>query len=175
MLKKGIIQIYTGNGKGKTTAALGLVLRALGSNFKVALVQFLKHRDNVGEIQEIQKKFPEVIVHQFGTGNFVTKNNVSDADRKSALEGLNKAKELIQSNQFDLIVLDEINVVTYFGIIDPTDVLELIQNKPENLELVLTGRYASKEIINVADLVTEMKEIKHPYNNGFQARKGIEY
>ena len=174
-MKKGITQIYTGNGKGKTTAALGLMLRAVGNDFKVAMVQFLKGNTDSGEIKLIEERFPEIEAYQFGTDHFITKNNIKEEDRKEAENGFLKVKELIESNEFDLIVLDEINVAMYFGIIDEKEVIELIQNKPENLELVLTGRYAPKEIINLAELVTEMKDIKHPYNNGFQARKGIEF
>jgi len=173
--KKRITQIDTGNGKGKTTAALGLILRALGSGFKVAMVQFLKAHSDSGEIQLIKERFPEIEIHQFGTERFITKNNFHEEDIKEAKNGLEKAKELIISKEFDLIVLDEINVVIYFGMIDEKEIAELIKNKPSNLELVLTGRYAPKEIIDLAELVTEMKDIKHPYNNGLQARKGIEY
>lgn len=173
--KKSITQIYTGNGKGKTTAALGLMLRAVGSDLKVAMVQFLKGNKDSGEIKLIEERFPEIEAYQFGTDRFITKNNVQEEDRRKAENGFLKAKELITSEEFDLIVLDEINVAIYFGIIDKKEIIELIKNKPQNLELVLTGRYAPKEITDLAKLVTEMKDIKHPYNNGLQARKGIEY
>ncbi len=175
MLNKGIIQIYTGNGKGKTTAALGLILRALGSGFKVALVQFLKNRQDTGEFKMITEKFPEVEIYQFGTGKFVTKSAIEKEDMAEARNGLIKAKNLIESEKFDLIVLDEINVACFFKLLDVSEIVKLVKSKPENLELVLTGRYAPKELVEIAELVTEMRDVKHPYNNGFQARKGIEY
>ncbi len=174
-MNKGIIQIYTGNGKGKTTAALGLILRALGSGFKVALIQFLKNRQDTGEFKMITKKFPEIEIYQFGTGKFITKSAITQEDREQAKNGLIKAKNLIESGKFDLIVLDEINVACFFKLLDVPEVVKLVKSKPENLELVLTGRYTPKELIEIAELVTEMKDIKHPYHNGFQARKGIEY
>lgn len=174
-MKKGITQIYTGNGKGKTTAALGLSLRAIGSGLKVAIIQFLKNNAEPGEIKIIKNKFPEVEIFRCGGQDFITKNNISKEDIQEAEKGLNKTKKLVESKKFDLIILDEINVALFFKLLDCKEIDKMIENKPKKLELVLTGRYAPKEIIELADLVTEMKDIKHPYNNGVQAREGIEF
>ncbi len=173
-LKKGLIQVYTGNGKGKTTAALGLALRALGHGYRVCMVQFMKGGVRYGEI-EIAKKLDNFEVKSFGRPEFVDKNNPEEIDIKLAHEALNYASEIIKSRKCDIVILDEINVALEWKLIKLSDVLDILKSKPEDVEIILTGRYAPKEIINLADLVTEMKEIKHPYQKGVKAREGIEF
>ena len=168
-----MLQIYTGNGKGKTTASLGLGLRAVGAGKKVLLIQFLKD----GKSSEIKviKKLKNFDVKTFGKKGFVSKNNLLKEDFNLAMQGFNFAQKAIESKKYDLIILDEMNMVNYFGLIKIEDILELIKKVPKKTELVLTGRKASKKIIQLADLVTEMKEIKHYYIKNIKARKGIEF
>ena len=172
-MEKGYIHVYTGPGKGKTTAALGLGLRAVGAGFKVHMVQFMKGR-RYSEIDAIEK-IPNFSISQHGRDEFVNKQNPEQIDIDLAQEGFKFAKEIVQSGKYDMIILDEINVVMDFNLISLEDILKLIEEKPEKLELVLTGRYAHPEIVKIADLVTEMLEIKHPYQNGIQARKGVDF
>ncbi|MFH1598409.1 MAG: cob(I)yrinic acid a,c-diamide adenosyltransferase [Patescibacteria group bacterium] len=171
-MKKGLVHIYTGNGKGKTTAALGLALRALGHKQKVCLIQFMK-KGSYGELRSLQK-LQGITIRQFGTSQLIKKGKVTDRDKKEAAAALRFAAKTI-SQKFDLVILDEIIVAIHFGLIEEPKVLELIKEKPKTLELVLTGRKVSAKIISTADLVTEMKEIKHYYRQGVTARKGIEY
>lgn len=171
-IEKGLVQVYTGDGKGKTTASLGLAFRALGHNFKIYVIQFMKGKINYGELLSAEK-IPNITIKQFGRPDFVNKKNPAQVDIEFAKKALEHAQ--LKINEVDILILDEINVALDYKLIKLEDVLELIKNKPNNLELVLTGRYAPKEILEIADLVTEMKEIKHPYQNGIQARKGIEY
>ncbi|WP_319480055.1 cob(I)yrinic acid a,c-diamide adenosyltransferase [uncultured Draconibacterium sp.] len=170
---KGYVQIYTGNGKGKTTAALGLALRACGADKKVFIAQFVKGK-TYSEIKAIQNYLPKVDLKQYGRGCFIVKEP-SNADIKAAQQGLNEIKKLIQSERYDLVILDEIFIALHYKLISVEAVIELVTNKPASLELVLTGRYAPDEIIELADLVTEMKEVKHYYPKGVPARKGIEF
>ncbi|MCD6503465.1 MAG: cob(I)yrinic acid a,c-diamide adenosyltransferase [Thermoplasmata archaeon] len=172
MLSKGYVHVYTGDGKGKTTAAFGLAMRAAGHGLKVAVVQFMKGIE-YGEIKSARKLGIEV--YQFGTKEFVDPKEPRDIDVKLAKEALEKAKELIFSGNYDLVILDEVNVAMSFGLVDVKDVLNIIENKPENVEIVLTGRYAPEEIIKKSDLVTEMREVKHYFMKGVIARKGIEF
>jgi cob(I)alamin adenosyltransferase len=171
MLKKGFVQVYTGNGKGKTTAALGLSLRAAAHGNKVFIGQFLKGVE-YGELQITEFTNGLVDIEQFGTPSLVHK--ISDKDVELAQNGLEVCKDKISSLNYSVVILDEINVAVYFKLIKEDDVISLIKGKPDNVELVLTGRYASKGIIDIADLVTEMKEIKHYYSEGIEAREGIE-
>jgi len=178
----GLIQVYTGGGKGKTTAALGLALRALGWGKRVLIIQFLK-KQTTGEL--LFSRFPEFKAHQFresamvieqyGTKDFVDPKNLRPIDFEKARKGWGKAKLEVRSGRWDLVILDEINVAVKFGLIKVEEVLALIKNKPPTLDLVLTGRWADKKIIEAADLVTEFKEIKHPYKKGEKARQGIDY
>lgn len=172
-MKAGLIHVYTGPGKGKTTAALGLGLRAVGNGFKVHMVQFMKGR-RYSEIDGIEhlKKFS---VSQHGRDEFVNKEKPEQIDIDMAQEGFQYAKKIIKSNQYDIIILDEINVAVDFKLINLQDVLNLMDNKPDKLELILTGRYAHPDMIKKADLVTEMLEIKHPYQKGILSRKGIDF
>ncbi len=167
----GFVHIYTGNGKGKTTAAFGLAIRAAGNGYKTFIGQFLKGV-KYGEL-EIEK-FTEglVKVKQFGKPSFV--HEITEEDKKLAQKGFDECKKAIFSGDYNIVILDEINVALYFKLIELNKVIELIKNKPENVEIVLTGRYAPKELIELADLVTEMKEIKHYYQKGIEAREGIE-
>ncbi|HHH80214.1 MAG TPA: cob(I)yrinic acid a,c-diamide adenosyltransferase [Thermoplasmatales archaeon] len=172
-LKKGYIHIYTGNGKGKTTAALGLGLRAAGAGLKVYMIQFMKGR-RYSEIDAVEQLQNFTIV-QFGRDEFVSKENPEQIDVDLAQKGLKHAEEIIKKGEYDLVILDEINVAIDFNLVALKDVLKLVEEKPEKVELVLTGRYASPELVKHADLVTEMLEIKHPFQKGVLARKGIDY
>lgn len=171
--KRGLVFVYTGNGKGKTTAALGLALRALGYGHKVLMVQFMKSGDS-GELRAASY-LPNLTLYQSGQNCFVTKNKPQPLDLELAQQGLEVARKAIYARQYDLIILDEINVALDFKLIPLEDVLDLIKNKPAALNLGLTGRYAPREIIARADLVTEMKEIKHPFTQGISAREGFDF
>ena len=173
-LEKGLVQVYTGNGKGKTTAAFGLALRAIGRGLKVYIIQFIKGGFDYGELYVVDK-LPNLKLKAFGRGKFVTQKPAEKVDVEFAEKAIALAEEVVKSGEYDIVILDEINVALNLKLIKTEKVLELIKNKPKHVELVLTGRYAPDEIIEVADLVTEMKEVKHPFNKGFQARKGIEY
>jgi len=173
-LEKGLVQVYTGNGKGKTTAAFGLALRAVGRGLKVYIIQFIKGGFDYGELYVVDK-LPNLKLKAFGRGKFVTEKPAGKEDVELAEEALALAEEVVKNGEYDIVILDEINVALNLKLIKTEKVLKLIKNKPKHVELILTGRYAPNEIIEAADLVTEMKEVKHPYNKGFQARKGIEY
>jgi len=168
----GYVQVYTGDGKGKTTAALGLALRASGAGLKVFIGQFAKGQE-YSEIKILREKFDNIIVRQYGRDCFIV-NAPKQEDIDLARAGLAEVREAILSGAYDLVILDEINIAIYFKLFGVEDVLELIREKPEQVELVLTGRKADPQIIAAADLVTEMKEIKHYYQKGVAARTGIE-
>jgi len=172
-LKKGYIHVYTGPGKGKTTAALGLGLRAAGAGLKVHMIQFMKGRryselDAVGNLKNFT-------ISQFGRDEFVNKEKPEQIDIDLAQKGFTHAKNVIKKEVYDMIILDEINVAVDYSLIDIHDVLKLLDEKPEKLEIILTGRYAHPEVSRYADYVTEMLEIKHPYQKGVEARKGIDF
>jgi len=173
-LKEGLVQVYTGNGKGKTSAAFGLALRAIGRGLKVYIIQFIKGGFDYGELYIIDK-LPNLKLKAFGQGKFVTQFPPSKKDVKIAKEALELAKKIVKSGEYDIVILDEVNVAMSLRLIKTEEVINLIKEKPEHVELVLTGRYAPKEIIDIADLVTEMKEIKHPFQKGIPPRKGIEF
>jgi cob(I)alamin adenosyltransferase len=169
---KGYVQVYTGDGKGKTTAAIGLAVRAAGAGMKVYIAQFIKLGD-YSEIKALGKFTGLITVEQFGLGRFI-KGKPSEEDIEAAKRGIEKVKSLMRSSGFDIIILDEANSAVKCGLISAMEILDLISLKPENMELVITGRDASPEIIEKADLVTEMKEIKHYFRKGVRAREGIE-
>lgn len=173
-LEKGLVQVYTGNGKGKTTAAFGLALRAIGRGLKVYIIQFIKGGFDYGELYTIDR-LPNLKLKAFGRGKFVTEKPARNEDVKLAEEALTLAEEVVKSGEYDIVILDEINVALSLKLIDSAKVVELVKKKPKHVELVLTGRNAPNEILEIADLVTEMKEIKHPFAKGCKARKGIEY
>ena len=172
-MKKGYVQIYTGNGKGKTTAALGLITRAVGSNFKVFFCQFLKGRD-YGELHTLEKV--ETVTHvRYGRGVFIkSKEFVTDEDIKLMREGYETLKNALLSADYDIVIADEILGTLRYDLISVEEIKFLIKNKPETTELVLTGRNAPNELIELADLVTEMKEDHHYFQKRVMARKGIE-
>jgi cob(I)alamin adenosyltransferase len=173
-MEKGLIQVYTGNGKGKTTAALGLALRAIGHGFRVLVIQFMKGNINYGELESAKKLSPYLVIKQMGRETFVSKNNPDPVDIKLAQEGFSFAKKAIENKEYDIVILDEINMAIDYGLIPLADLLNLLDTKPVEVELILTGREAKPEILERADLVTEMVERKHYYKKGIRARKGIE-
>jgi len=173
-LEQGLVQVYTGDGKGKTSAAFGLALRAVGRGLKVYVIQFIKGGFDYGELY-IVDKLPNLTLKTFGRGKFVMEKSPRKEDIKLAQEALSLAEEVTKSGEYDIVILDEINVALNLKLIKIQRILELIKNRSKHTELVLTGRHAPDEIIKTADLVTEMKEIKHPFTKGLQARKGIEY
>jgi cob(I)alamin adenosyltransferase len=173
-LEKGLVQVYTGNGKGKTSAAFGLALRAIGRGLRVYIIQFIKGGFDYGELHIISK-LPNLTLKTYGRGKFVTTKPPEEKDIALAKEAIELAKEIIQNGNHDIVILDEINVALDLKLIELEEVLKLIRIRPRNVELVLTGRNVPTEIIEVADLVTEMKEVKHPFNKGLQARRGIEF
>ncbi|NJE85335.1 cob(I)yrinic acid a,c-diamide adenosyltransferase [Thermococcus sp. CX2] len=170
--KLGLVHIYTGNGKGKTTAAFGLAVRMLGSGGRVIILQFMKAPGVYGE----QKKIAEcgAVIESFGLPKFVHGKPEPD-DIEAAKKALQRAKEVISSGEWDLVILDELCVALGFGMLDVEEVRELIKSKAPHTELVLTGRYCPEELFELADYVTEMREIKHPYQEGILARRGVEY
>ena len=172
-LEKGLIHIYTGNGKGKTTSAIGLGVRATGNGLKVYMIQFMKGR-RYSEIDALEV-IPNFTVFQSGRDEFVSKENPEKIDIDLAREGFEHAKKIINAGKHDLVILDEINVAVDFNLIPLEDVLKLLDEKPGKVELVLTGRYANPELVRMADLVSEILEIKHPYQEGVQSRKGIDW
>lgn len=171
---KGIVLVYTGNGKGKTTAAMGQALRALGHGFKVLVIQFMKGK-KYGEVLCAEKLLPNLKIIPCGLDSFVMKDNPAPVDIELARQGLKLAKEAIASGEYQMVILDEINVALDFKLIPLEEVLDLIRNKPDEIDLVLTGRYAPQEIIDLADTVSEVKEIKHHYSQGVKERAGIEF
>ncbi|UCE40620.1 MAG: cob(I)yrinic acid a,c-diamide adenosyltransferase [Candidatus Aminicenantes bacterium] len=171
---KGYIQVYTGNGKGKTTAALGLALRAAGYGLKTYFGQFLKGQD-YGELSGIQKLSSLITIEQFGRKGFIHVTEKPDKeDIERAQHGLQKCTKMMKSQKYHIIVLDEINVAVHFNLFSEKEIHDFLDEKPEGIEVILTGRYAPESLIERANLVTEMKEIKHYYKKGIQARPGIE-
>ena len=172
---QGLVQVFTGEGKGKTTSALGTVLRAAGHGFKISVIFFIKGNSSQGEYKTLAS-LPDVKIASFGLRQFIHKNNVINPEEKAeAQAALAAAREDVMSGKFDLVVLDEINMAVYFKLLEADEVLQFIKDKPPDVELILTGRKADKKIIAAADLVTEMVKIKHPYDKGIKARKGIEF
>jgi cob(I)alamin adenosyltransferase len=171
-MRKGYIQVYTGTGKGKTTAALGLALRAAGAGLRVYIIQFIKKR-RCSEHRALERFQDLVTIKQFGEG-FILRRKANSSDINAACEGLEEVKRVIRSGSSDLLILDEANIAVSRGLISRNDLLEVMEMKPRNMELVITGRYADQEIVEKADLVTEMQEVKHYAQKGVKARRGIE-
>jgi len=171
-LKKGLVQIYTGNGKGKTTAAIGLALRAEGAGLKVYMCQFIKS-NTYSEIKAL-RKIRNIKVEQYGRGCFI-KGKPKKIDIDCAEKGLAMVRKNINSGKYSLVIMDEVNIALRLGLIKVKDLIDIIKKKPPFVELVLTGRYCPVSLFKHAHLVTEMKEIKHPFKKGIKARIGIEY
>lgn len=175
MMKKGYVHVYTGQGKGKTTAALGLCMRAAGQGLSCYIIQFMKGDIAYGELKFAERLLPFITIRQMGRPSFVDRNNPDPIDVQMAQDALRHAEEVVISGQYDVVVLDEVNVAVDFGLIDVKKVLDLIRKKPDAVELVLTGRDAKPDVMAVADLVTEMLKIKHYFDSGVAARDGIEH
>jgi len=174
ILPRGYIQVYTGSGKGKTTAALGLALRAAGHGFRTYIGQFLKGQE-YGELKALKKCADLVTLEQFGRTGFIhVSKDPDEEDIRKAQKGLKKCLHAMLSQDFQIIILDEVNVAVDFGLISEQDILDFLDQKPAGIEVILTGRFAPDSILEKADLITEMKEIKHYYTSGIKARNGIE-
>ncbi len=175
----GYIQIYTGNGKGKTTASLGLAMRALGRKWKVLLVMFTKGGDNYGELVSFRNLSKDISnnlkIVQAGLDRIVYSHNKSNEDEIEIKKGWELAKKAIKGNKYQLIILDEINIAIDLGIIDIDEVVEVLKNKPKAMEIVLTGRNANEKVIEIAHLVSKIEPVKHYWDTGIIARKGIEF
>ena len=193
-LKEGLVQVYTGSGKGKTTAALGLALRALGHGFQVKIIQFLKGSSYAGEFLAAQRLFPQLSFTQFGRGCpysalirqgqrecsgcgecFIKNRKPLPEDYQMAAIAMAEAEQAITGDRWDVVILDEIGNAFRYGLVEPDAVVSLIEKKPPTVELVLTGRGMPRQVIDAADLVTEMQAVKHPWEKGIRSRRGIEY
>jgi cob(I)alamin adenosyltransferase len=173
-LERGLIQVYTGNGKGKTTAALGLALRAIGHGLRVCMIQFIKGGGAYGEHHAAALLAPLLTIIQTGRDGWIHRDRLDPEDIRIALGTLELARQAVHGGAYDLVILDEINGAAWFGLIEPADILALMASKPATVELVLTGRGADAQVLAAADLVTEMHEVKHYYTAGVPARIGIE-
>ncbi|RPJ31727.1 MAG: cob(I)yrinic acid a,c-diamide adenosyltransferase [Nitrosopumilales archaeon] len=173
----GIVIVYTGNGKGKTTASLGVALRAIGHGLRVCMVQFIKGEWHYGELNSIKKLEPdfELIVAGKGFIGIIDDDHAFEEHIRAAKTALDIVEQKISLDTFDIIILDEINYALHLGVLQLADVMRILQNRPKHLSLILTGNHACEEIITLADLVTEMKEIKHPYKKGIKAKRGIDF
>lgn len=173
-LEKGYVQVYTGDGKGKTTAAMGLIVRALGAGLKVLFIQFMKGSE-YSEITFLRNvsSAGQLEIRQYGTGSFII-GKADNEQIEAGAKGLREAAAALQSGQYDLIVLDEANMAVYFGLFSVDDLIKAIQNRAPGVEVIITGRRADPKLIDIADLVTEMREVKHYYTQGVKARRGIE-
>jgi cob(I)alamin adenosyltransferase len=172
-MRKGYIQVYTGNGKGKTTAALGLAIRAAGAGHRVYFAQFIK-KTKCSEHNALERFADLITLRQFGTG-FIRGGKTTKAQVEAAKHGFEEVDDALSSSLYDVVILDEINVAVHYGLVDVKDVLGMLATKPSHVEIILTGRYADQQIIEKADLITEMKEIRHYMHKGIKARKGIEF
>ena len=177
MSKNGLTIVYTGKGKGKTTAALGIALRATGYKKKICMIQFIKGSWHYGEMESSKRLEPEFEMVAIGKGfvGIIDDKSPKEDHQKIAKEAIRISNEKIQSGKYDIVILDEINYAVNLNLISLDNVLDLIKSKPENVDLVLTGNYAKEEVIEAADLVTEMKEIKHPFQKGIKAKEGIDF
>ena len=171
---RGQVHVYTGNGKGKTTAAFGVVLRAVGAGKKVFVAQFVKDME-YGEVKAVRKYLsPLVEVKLYGRGCFISRNPDQE-DKYLAAAALEEVGRIMASGSYDLVVLDEANIATYFGLITPQSLVEAVKAKADATEVIITGRYASQEVLDMADLVTDMTEVRHYYANGIPSRSGIDH
>lgn len=172
--KEGQVQIFTGEGKGKTSAALGTIVRALGQDLKICVIVFMKGKYPYSEWTFLSQ-FPGVKIERFGTNKFTNKENPDPEAKEEAGKAMAAAEKALLSGKYNLVVLDEINLASAWNLIAVDDVVKLIEKRPASLELILTGRYADDRLIELADLVTECRKIKHPYDEGIKARKGLDY
>ena len=170
---KGLIQVYTGGGKGKTTAALGQALRVAGRDMKVLVIQFMKKWD-YGELHSV-KLIPNITLKTYGTKEFVYKGKAKKIDYEEAEKAFSFGIEEMKKGNYDMVIFDELNMALYYELLNLDEVVKKIKEKPQNVEIIITGREAPQAIIEMADLVTEMREIKHPYQKGVEARRGIEF
>ncbi|MDE1766155.1 MAG: cob(I)yrinic acid a,c-diamide adenosyltransferase [Thaumarchaeota archaeon] len=177
MEKDGLVIVYTGKGKGKTTAALGMALRALGYDYKVCMIQFIKGSWHYGEMTSSKRLEPEFELTAVGKGfvGIMDDRSPIEDHKKIAEEALVIAKEKIASQKYNIVILDEINYAVNLGLVKLDDVLKLIRDRPARVNLVLTGNHVRDEVVEIADLVTEMREIKHPFKSGIRAKKGIDF
>ena len=173
MAERGTVQLYTGNGKGKTTASLGAAIRAAGHGKRVLMIQFMKGR-LYGELSAAEK-IEGFTIEQYGRDEFVDPENPEQIDIELAAKGWARALEAVSDETLDILILDEINVAVSFGLIELDQIVRFVKDRPPRLELILTGRYAPDELVELADTVTEMREIKHHYQKGVEARRGIEF
>nr|MDO8133696.1 cob(I)yrinic acid a,c-diamide adenosyltransferase [Candidatus Njordarchaeum guaymaensis] len=173
-METGLVHVLTGDGPGKTTSALGIALRAIGHGYNVYMVMFVKGKPNYGEILA-SRMLPGFTIIYSGREQFLDRKNPDKVDVELAQKSLEHAKEVIMSERYDVVILDEINVAIDYGLVRLKDIIQLIKEKPKKVELILTGRRARKELLEYADYVTEMQEIKHPYTRGILVREGIEY
>ena len=173
----GLVMVYTGNGKGKTTASLGVALRAVGHGLKVCMVQFIKGEWHYGELNSLKKLEPdfELIVAGKGFIGIIDDDHAFEEHVRAAKTALDIVGQKMSLDIFDIIILDEINYAVHLGLLNLGEVMNIVKNRPKHLSLILTGNYACDEIISLADLVTEMKEIKHPYKKGIKAKRGIDF
>ena len=176
-MDKGLVIVYTGKGKGKTTSALGIVMRAVGYGKKTCMIQFIKGSWHYGEMYSSKRLEPEFEMIAVGKGfvGILDDKSTKEEHEIVANEALKISQEKINSGNYDIIILDEINYAVNLNLIKIEDVISLINSKPENVDLILTGNHAKSELIEIADLVTEMKEIKHPFQKGIRAKKGIDF
>lgn len=175
----GYIQVYTGNGKGKTTASLGLAMRALGRSWKVLIVMFTKGGNDYGELNSFRELSPEISrnlkIVQAGLDRIIYRDNQNEKDKEEILKGWELTKKAIKNHEYQLIILDEANIAIDMGILDVDEVVEELKNKPDEMEIVLTGRNAHPKIVEIAHLVSKIEPVKHYWDTGIVARKGIEY
>ncbi len=172
-LERGLVEVYTGDGRGKTTAAIGLAFRAVGHGLRVHIIQFMKGDEGYGEFISC-RAHPDITIEQYGRREFVNLAEPSTVDVEMAQRGLARAREVLSSGRADVVILDELNVAVGFGLVSVEEVLALLDMRPPHVELLITGRMAPAELLERADLVTEMREVKHPFSQGVLARKGID-
>jgi cob(I)alamin adenosyltransferase len=173
-LKQGLIQVYTGDGKGKTTCALGLGFRAVGQGFKVFMVQFLK-TEETGEVAAVRRLAPDFTIQSFGIPGFPRLTDPDPQTRDAAQQAFTLARQVILAGEHDLVILDEVNLSLTYGLVSLSEMLEVLRQRPAHVEVVLTGRGAPPELVEFADLVTEMRPLKHYFEAGIKARRGIEW